>query len=1014
MKQVNLRICQTILTLILGLFLSVGAYAQNITVKGHVKDALGGVIGASIVEKGNATNGTITDLDGNFSLNVPKGSTLVISFIGYKTQEVAAAPSIIVTLVEDSELLDEVVVVGYGRSKKDDLTGSVTAIKPDELSKGITNNAQDMLVGKVASVDVITAGGTPGAGAQIRVRGGSSLNASNDPLIVIDGLTIDNETPKGMSNPLAMVNPNDIETFTVLKDASATAIYGSRASNGVIIITTKKGKSGSAPKVSYNGDMTISMVQKKYDVLDGDEFRDLINNMWGDKAGEVGMGKANTDWQDAIFQNAMISQTTASIMGANEKSNFYLGVGYTYEQGSIVGEEMQKVTVNFSDEYKMKDWLKFGVQMNGAYMLPADAKNVTGAIHAAPISPIYDDATGGYYKLPSFQSSQISNPMIDIEEFAAHNKAQNYRFAGNVYGEINFLPELKFRAAFSIDYLSNNSRLFTPVKYEYDPDLGTINARSDRESLSQTKSNTLNAQQDYILTYAKTFADKHDLTLMAGLTTNFTNYEELTGGRSQNVASADLPIPNDPDKWWISSIGDTASATNGGSQYRKFTMSYLFRALYNYNRRYLVNFSFRRDGASVFKYTGNTWDNFYSVGAGWIMSEENFMRNQHVIDYLKIKGSYGVLGNQNVGTEGGNYPAFPTLNSSNAIFGDNIISSYAQAYLATNLRWEKTKAWEVGFEMQMFNQRLHIEPTYYSKKTEDLICYLESFMGAQDGLINSGSIRNRGFELSGSWSDTIGDDFRYTVSGNLTTIDNEVLTLGKTYYQGDKSVAVSEPGKPIGYFYGYEVEGIYQNKADIASSPENTLAAVAPGDLKFRDVTGDGKITEADRTMIGNPTPDFTYGYSVNLQYKNFDLGIDFQGVYGNEIFNTSFLSAYAQYNYHTKRLGRWNGEGTSNWEPILDSSRATQMMNSSYFIEDGSYLRLKNIQLGYSFGDRILKKIRLKALRVFMNIDNLATWSHNTGYTPEIGGTALAFGIDTGDTYPMPTTITFGVNVSF
>ena len=263
MKQVNLRICQTILTLILGLFLSVGAYAQNITVKGHVKDALGGVIGASIVEKGNATNGTITDLDGNFSLNVPKGSTLVISFIGYKTQEVAAAPSIIVTLVEDSELLDEVVVVGYGRTKKDDLTGSVTAIKPDELSKGITNNAQDMLVGKVAGVDVITAGGTPGAGAQIRVRGGSSLNASNDPLIVIDGLTIDNETPKGMSNPLAMVNPNDIETFTVLKDASATAIYGSRASNGVIIITTKKGKSGSAPKVSYNGDMTISMVQKK-------------------------------------------------------------------------------------------------------------------------------------------------------------------------------------------------------------------------------------------------------------------------------------------------------------------------------------------------------------------------------------------------------------------------------------------------------------------------------------------------------------------------------------------------------------------------------------------------------------------------------------------------------------------------------------------------------------------------------------------------------------------------------
>ena len=325
--------------------MSVGAYAQNITVKGHVKDALGGVIGASIVEKGNATNGTITDLDGNFSLNVPKGSTLVISFIGYKTQEVAAAPSIIVTLVEDSELLDEVVVVGYGRTKKDDLTGSVTAIKPDELSKGITNNAQDMLVGKVAGVDVITAGGTPGAGAQIRVRGGSSLNASNDPLIVIDGLTIDNETPKGMSNPLAMVNPNDIETFTVLKDASATAIYGSRASNGVIIITTKKGKSGSAPKVSYNGDMTISMVQKKYDVLDGDEFRDLINNMWGDKAGEVGMGKANTDWQDLIFRTAISHSHNVSVSGGLKNMPYRLSVGYNSSDGIVETSWMRRANV---------------------------------------------------------------------------------------------------------------------------------------------------------------------------------------------------------------------------------------------------------------------------------------------------------------------------------------------------------------------------------------------------------------------------------------------------------------------------------------------------------------------------------------------------------------------------------------------------------------------------------------------------------------------------------------------
>ena len=376
----------------------------------------------------------------------------------------------------------------------------------------------------------ITNSGRAGQDPEIRIRGTNSINGFA-PLYVVDGMFTDN---------INYLNANDIESFEILKDPSSLAIFGVRGANGVIIVTTKRAKMGQTV-VNVNQSVGVKHVGHRMSLTNGPQFKELYNeqlsNMGGDPF-DYTYYQANTDWQDAIFQNAMISQTTASIMGANEKSNFYLGVGYTYEQGSIVGEEMQKVTVNFSDEYKMKDWLKFGVQMNGAYMLPADAKNVTGAIHAAPISPIYDDATGGYYKLPSFQSSQISNPMIDIEEFAAHNKAQNYRFAGNVYGEINFLPELKFRAAFSIDYLSNNSRLFTPVKYEYDPDLGTINARSDRESLSQTKSNTLNAQQDYILTYAKTFADKHDLTLMAGLTTNFTNYEELTGGRSQNVASA--------------------------------------------------------------------------------------------------------------------------------------------------------------------------------------------------------------------------------------------------------------------------------------------------------------------------------------------------------------------------------------------------------------------------------------------------------------------------------------------
>ena len=978
---------------------------QTGTVTGKVLDSNNQpVVGASVIVVGT-TNGTTTGSDGSFSLKAAEGQQLEVSFIGMSTKLVPVSFSpITVILEEESTMIDEAVVIGYGTAKKRDLTGSIVTVDAQDIANRPASNPLASLQGRVAGVQ-ITNTGRAGQDPEIRIRGTNSINGFA-PLYVVDGMFTDN---------INFLNVNDIESFEILKDPSSLAIFGVRGANGVIIITTKRAKEGQTI-VSVNQSVGVKHVGHRMSLTNGSQFRELYNeqlsNMGSDPF-DYTHYMANTDWQDAIFQNAVISQTTASVSSSNERNNFYLGVGYTYEQGNILNEEMQKVTVNFSDDYKMNKWLKFGVQMNGSYMLPADAKNVTGAIHAAPISPIYAE-NGDYYRLPAFQGSQVSNPMVDIEEFAAHNKAQNYRFAGNVYGEINFLPQLKFRAAFSLDYASDNSRQFSPVIYEYDPATGETSPRSQTESLSQTKTNTLNTQQDYILTYTDTFAEKHNLTLMAGLTTNFTNYESLTAGRSQNISSADILIPNDPDKWWISSIGDTSSATNSGSQYRKFTMSYLFRALYNYDNRYLLNASFRRDGASVFKYTGNTWDNFYSVGAGWIMSEERFMRNQNVIDYLKIKGSYGVLGNQNIGSAGGNYPAFPTLNSSNAVFGDNIISSYSQAYLATNLRWEKTKAWEVGFEMQMFNQRLRVEPTYYNKKTEDLICYLESFMGAQDGLINAGSLRNRGFELSGSWSDRIGKDFRYTISGNITTIDNKVLTLGKTYYEGDKSVAVSQPGYPIGYFYGYVVEGVYQNEADIAQSPTNTLATVAPGDLKFKDVNKDGRITADDRTMIGNPTPDFTYGYSLNLQYKNFDLGIDFQGVYGNEIFNTSFLSAYAQYNYHTKRLGRWHGEGTSNWEPILDSSRAIQMENSSYYIEDGSYLRLKNIQIGYSFNERLLKKIRLKALRLYFNIDNLKTWAHNTGYTPEIGGSALAFGIDTGATYPMPTTYTFGVNVSF
>ncbi|WP_290539987.1 TonB-dependent receptor [Alistipes sp.] len=1003
----NCLFVKILATVLLLLATSAGAFAQQtVEVKGRAIDESGNpVLGATVVVAGTSV-GTLTDVDGNFTLKAREGEELEVSFVGMKAQKVKASSEFLtVTLGTEAIMIDQAVVIGYGTAQKRDLTGSIVNVKAEEIANRPSSNPLASLQGRIAGVQ-ITNTGRAGQDPEIRIRGTNSINGFS-PLYVVDGMFTDN---------IGFLNANDIASFEILKDPSSLAIFGVRGANGVIIITTKKAKQGEAV-VNINQSVGVKHVGHRLSLTNAAQFRELFNeqtvNMDGDPF-DYTHYTADTDWQDAIFQNAVISQTTASVMGSGEKHNFYLGVGYTYEQGNIKNEEMQKVTFNFSDEYRMKDWVKFGVQLNGAYMMPADAKDVTSAVQAVPIAPIFDAKTGGYYKMPSFQSPQLANPMIEVDRFANHNIAQNYRMGGNVWGEINFLPSLKFRAAFALDYQSNNNRLFRPVMFEYDPTIDKIAPRSEIQSLSQTKSNTLNAQQDYILTFQKTFAQKHALTLMAGFSTNYTQFESLTAGRSQNINSADIIIPEDPDKWWISSIGDISSATNSGQQYKRFTMSYMFRALYHYDHKYLLNLSYRRDGASVFKYSGNTWDDFYSIGAGWVVSEEDFMKRQNFINYLKVKGSYGVLGNQNIGSAGGFYPSFPTLNSSNAIFGDNIISSYSQAYLATDLRWERTKSWEAGLEMMVLKNRLHLDVTYYNKQTEDLICYLEKFMGAQDGLINSGKIRNRGFELAASWSDKIGKDFTYSLSANLTTIDNKVLELGKNYHEGSRNVAVSMPGMPIGYFYGYEVVGVYQNEADIARSPKNSLAAPAPGDLKFRDVDGNGLINDADRTMIGNPTPDFTYGYSLNLGYRNFDLGLDFQGVYGNEIYNAGFMTSFAQYNYPAKRLGRWRGEGTSNWEPILDSGRALQKENSSYYIEDGSYLRLRNIQLGYRFGDRIIRKLRLKGLRLYMNVENVATWAHNTGYTPEIGGSALAFGIDDGYTYPMPTTITFGVNVTF
>lgn len=991
-------------------FFSLAAYAQPNIVRGKVFEAgtKNPIPGANVIVKGT-TRGVSTDLDGNFTLDkVSPGDVLEISYIGMETQNVkvvAGRHYLEIALKDDTQQLKEVVVIGYGAAQKRDLTGSIASLKTDAFADRPSANPLASIQGKVAGVQIVNTG-RAGQDPEIRIRGTNSINGYT-PLYVVDGLFTDN---------INYLNPQDIESMEILKDPSSLAIFGVRGANGVIIITTKKAKKGQTI-VNLNSSVGLKSVEDRVAMTDAQGFKTLYNEDLANKGAapfDYTHYQANTDWQDQIFQRAWVYNHNVSIATSGEKGRFYMGAGYTDEEGSIKHEKLTKYTLNLSSDYNVTDYLRFGFQANGSRTLPIDAKGVGTALKAAPIVAPYDTQSGLLNIMPNFQRAQVWNPLIDVETRANHNKGLNHRLAGNVYGELDFLKYFTFKATLSMDYRIGENREFSPIIWVYNPDTQKRERLTEREEIKQSKSTTVDTQQDYILTFKRQMGN-HNITLTGGLTTNYTEHSELSAGRNQHLNDIVFGIPENPDKWWISSISGT-NLSNGSSQYRRFTMSYLVRGLYSYGNRYLFNASFRRDGASVFHRLGNTWDNFYSFGAGWVVSEEAFMKNQKVVDYLKLKGSWGVLGNQNTG--GRNYPTYPILQSSgSAVFGDRIITGYAPAYLVQNLGWEKTYAWEAGAEFRFLGNRLSVEPVYYHKKTKDLIVLLSGIAGAKNSLENLGEIENKGWEFSASWQDQRKESgFSYGVSANLTTIDNKVLSLGR----GDKdalyehnSVARTLSGYPIGHFYGYKVKGVYQTYEDIDTSPANNIATVKPGDLKFEDINGDGVIDSKDRTMIGNPTPDFTYGFSVNLGYKGFDLTAEFMGAYGNEIYRGWGESNYAALNYQAHRLNRWHGKGTSNWEPILDSSRAINQQNSSYYIEDGSFFRFRNVQLGYSLPQEVVQRFKVQKLRFYANVQNLKTWHKNTGYVPEIGGSALAFGIDNG-TYPMPMIVTYGVNLTF
>ncbi len=981
-------------------------FAQEKTVTGVVTDSFNEpLIGASIVVQGT-TNGVITDLDGKYSIKVTPGATLQFSYVGMEKQSIKIGNQSIINvqLKDDSQMLAETVVIGYGSAKKRDLTGSITNIKGDEIANKPVANPLSALQGKVAGVQVINSG-RAGEDPEIRVRGTNSINGYK-PLYVVDGLFNDN---------INFLNPQDIESMEILKDPSSLAIFGVRGANGVIIITTKKAKVGQT-RVNINGSFGFKSVPNQIEMVDAAGFKELYNEQLrneGNPEFDFTGWNGNTNWQDEIFQTGFITNNNVSITGASEKHSFYLGAGYAYEQGNIKNEKYSKITLSVSNEYKLTDNFRVGFQFNGARILPADTKTVTTAVRATPVATVFNDQYGLYTTLPEFQKAQMNNPMVDVDLKANTTRAENYRGSGNVYAEWDFLKHFQFKAMFSMDYASNNSRKFTPIIQVYDASAeGNIVTLGDgKTGVSQAKQTEMKTQSDYLLTYTNTWGD-HSLTATAGFTTYYNKLENLGAARAQGVG---LVIPDNPDKWYVS-IGDAGTSTNESTQWERATVSMLGRILYNYKGRYLFNGSFRRDGSSAFSYTGNQWQNFYSVGAGWLISEEEFMKDITWLDMLKLKGSWGTLGNQNLDKA---YPAEPLLsNAYSAVFGtpSAIYPGYQLSYLPNaTLRWEKVEAWEVGAEANFFRNRLHLEGVYYKKTTKDLLAEVPGISGTVPGIGNLGSIENKGIELAINWRDQIGD-WNYSIGGNLTTIKNKVLSLvqeGYSIISGDKSQSYTMAGFPIGYFYGYKVEGVYQNQAEIDNSPKNTLATVTPGDLKFVDVDGNGEITPADRTMIGDPTPDVTYGINFSVGYKNWELGVDMMGQAGNEIYRTWDNYNWSQFNFMKQRLNRWHGEGTSNSQPLLNMKHTINNLNSEYYIEDGSFFRIRNVQLAYNFDKTLLSRIGVQALKLYANIQNLKTWKHNTGYTPELGGTAIAFGVDNGS-YPMPVVYTFGFNLTF
>ncbi|MGC4036472.1 MAG: TonB-dependent receptor [Chitinophagaceae bacterium] len=989
------------------------------TVSGRVTGPNGEPLsGVSVTIKGS-TRGTTTNANGEYAITVPDNAVLVFSSVGFvpSEQAVNGKTSISLSLVASTKTIDEVVVIGYGTASKRDLTGSIVKVSGKEVADKPNTNPVNSLQGKVAGLQV-TPTGKPGEQPDVRILGTIS-KTQTAPLYVVDGIFNDN---------IDYVNPSDIESIEVLKDPSSLAIFGVRGANGVIVITTKSGKQG-AVTVNFNTSIGMKKMVDKLALTDADGYRTLLTRQFQNdgQAPYAYWDKytGNTDWQKEISQTGMMNYNNLSITSGTDRNKFYMGLGYQTDEGIIKHEKLQRLTLTLKDELRVAKPLRIGFEVIAYQSKLPQLGDFTGAVSAAPIVVPYNTQFKVYNQMPFLlQDAQVDNPLRLVEEQQKTDLSNAYRVVGNVFAEVNFLRKFTFKATYYGDVTFNDNRHYNPLVNMYNASVDTIVPVNTKTSVSQKNSRSTKFQQDYLLTYANKFGD-HGLTILGGFSTIYNAYSEVNGVVSQFTTGNALPIPNNKRFWYLDNFyADPSSRTlitpakdvfNNPLplEWEQTTVSMLARVLYNYKGKYMVNASYRRDGSSDIS-PSHRFQNFEAVGVAWDMSKEEFMKSQKIFDLLKLKGSWGILGNQYTAIH---YPFNPLLTAASAaVFGpgsdQQLIAAYRPSFIADqNLRWETVTATEVGVEFAVINSRLNVDASYYNKQTKDLLTNYAGANGQVGGITNAGAISNKGIELSANWRDKAGA-LTYSIGGNITTLNNKVKAL----YQGTPIIdgpARTTVGQPIGAFYGYIVDGIFQNASDSAKYPQLS-AASRPGDLRFRDVTGNGTITDSDRVVIGNPTPKFIYGISLSAALKGFDISIDLQGVSGNQIFrNWGNGAGYARLNYRAARLNAWNGEGTSNTEPIISDVDANNRENSTYMIESGSYLRIRNLQIGYNFNPNILSAAHIKSLRLYISGQNLKTFKSNSGYTPEIGGSATQFGVD-GGTYPVPAIYTAGLNVSF